>query len=150
MERHLAAFLARASRKSFALGSFDCGIWLADWCLEVRGVDPAQNMRGRYDTIEQAFALARRRSLPALVNKLFRDVGVRRALGPPDHGDAAVIQIGENDARGAIIIHKAIAGGAAIMTSYVVIAAGGGVSRVPANMVHRICAWSLQPVGRDA
>lgn len=127
----LADFLKRAAARPFSLGSFDCGIWLGDWCLEVCGRDPAIGMRGRYRSIEQAFALTGTRSLPALFNKLFRGVGVRRTRDPV-LGDAAVIAIGNQDPRGAIIA-----------AGYVVLAGGGGISRLPASHARLICAWSI-------
>lgn len=131
IEERLAAFLRRASLKSFQLGSFDCGLLIADWCLELRGVDPAASIRGLYQSVEGANALVGTRSLPALFNRLLRDVGVKRTRDPV-YGDAAMIRIGDSDLRGAIVT-----------SGYVVVAAGGGVSRISHTLARRICAWSM-------
>jgi hypothetical protein len=139
LSKRLADFLSAASARPFQLGAFDCGILLADWCLEVRGVDPAAKVRGRYNSIDEAHALVGTRSLPALFNKLFRSVGVKRTRDPI-YGDVAMIQIvGDTDLRGAIVT-----GG------YVVIAAGGGLSRVRHHCARRAVAWSLQAGGGNA
>lgn len=46
----LAAFLAKAQRTRFELGSFDCLLWLADWIAANHGLDPAAHLRGTYNS----------------------------------------------------------------------------------------------------
>ena len=56
----LAQFLDR--RKSpFAWGVNDCCLFAADWVLRRTGVDPAEALRGRYDSESGAQALLRRK-----------------------------------------------------------------------------------------
>ena len=43
----LAAFLAEAAARKIVLGQWDCGLWLADWCMVATGKpDPAASYRG--------------------------------------------------------------------------------------------------------
>lgn len=90
-------------------------------------------MRGRYETLEEAMALTGTRSLPALLNKLFRVHGIRRARAPR-YGDAAAIVLSDGQVRGAIVT-----------SGYVVIGAGG-VSRVAKERARMVCAWSIGKV----
>jgi Domain of unknown function (DUF6950) len=99
------------------MSEFDCGLFLADWCVDLCGVDPAANMRGRYSTLEEALAISKSKNLVAMFHKLLRRVGVRRTI-EPRCGDLAVIELGEK-LRGAIVTSRGFA----------VVAEGGGISR---------------------
>lgn len=115
----------------FGLGSFDCGLYLADWCIEARGVDPAAEIRGRYGSLAEALELTGVRSLPSMFGKLLRSIGIPRTRAPA-YGDIAVIALPGRPPRGAIIT-----------SGYVVIADGGGLTRIPFERARRIAAWSL-------
>ena len=54
----LSALVAQAHRLPFAWGVHDCCLWAADAVVAVTGVDPAQDLRGRYfDAIDAYRAL---------------------------------------------------------------------------------------------
>ena len=50
MEATLAEFLAAYGRKPWAPGSVDCCMFLASWALWLGHSDPAQHLRGTYDS----------------------------------------------------------------------------------------------------
>jgi hypothetical protein len=133
IELRLAAFLRRAATRQPAFGVFDCGLLIADWCMEILGTDPAAALRGRYENLEAALALTGERSLPGLFDAQLKAVGVKRT-GAPIYGDAAVIRLADGAARGAIVT-----------SGYVVIGGGAGIglSRVSRRHARRVCAWSI-------
>jgi hypothetical protein len=45
----LAALAEARQEQPFAWGTNDCAMFAADWVLAVRGVDPAEDLRGAYD-----------------------------------------------------------------------------------------------------
>lgn len=47
--RQLESYLASARNAPFIWGSHDCALFAADWVAERMGVDPAADLRGRYD-----------------------------------------------------------------------------------------------------
>jgi hypothetical protein len=130
IEQRLAAFLRRAAARQFALGCFDCGLLIADWCLEVCGVDPGHRMRGRYDSVETAKAAAGRTSLAALFNAELRAIGIKLTREPL-FGDAAMIISRDGNLRGALV------------TSGYVLIDEDGISRVAFSEARRVCAWSV-------
>lgn len=46
----LADFLVEAAARPFIYGECDCALMPADWCLAETGIDPAERLRGRYDS----------------------------------------------------------------------------------------------------
>lgn len=126
----MAEFLRVSSRKTFQLGEFDCGLFVADWCAEVRGIDPAAEIRGRYDTLEQALALTGTRTLPAMFDRLLRGAGLTRTRHLA-YGDIAVIRIANGPPRGAIV------------TKGFVVVGEIGLSRVPLADARVVCSWSV-------
>lgn len=42
----LIAYLAAAARRGFDWRDFNCGLFMADWVVERRGIDPAAFLRG--------------------------------------------------------------------------------------------------------
>lgn len=88
----LADFLARAARTPFALGEFDCCLWLADWIALNRGIDPAAHLRGRYSTALGYRRLARKAGgMAALVGSCVEPAGLR-LTGAPKPGDIGVVR----------------------------------------------------------
>ncbi|AXC50071.1 hypothetical protein DRW48_10535 [Paracoccus suum] len=57
MAEGLNAYLARTWDRPFVWGECDCTLWVADWCAERWGQDPAASFRGRYSTQDEAEAL---------------------------------------------------------------------------------------------
>jgi hypothetical protein len=56
-QSNLQALIAERDRASFAWGKNDCGLFAADAVLAITGNDPAADLRGTYDTEQQANAL---------------------------------------------------------------------------------------------
>jgi hypothetical protein len=44
----LEIFMDEAARTPFSYGAHDCLLFLADWVSNVRGIDPAEDLRGIY------------------------------------------------------------------------------------------------------
>lgn len=87
----LAAFLWRVSGEPFQVGTRDCGLTLADWVRECRGVDPAAPARGRYRTKLGWQRLASRAGgLTALVGGLLEAIGLEPTEAPKI-GDVGVV-----------------------------------------------------------
>lgn len=127
----LAEFLAASAGRAFALGSFDCGLFLADWCLDFTGRDPAAEIRGAYASVEQALILTKHTSTLRAFDAAFRSIGLRRTRAPA-YGDIAMICVGEGEPRGAIVA-----------SGYVVPAEIVGLSVVPFTSARRLMAWSI-------
>ncbi|WP_417726172.1 DUF6950 family protein [Roseovarius sp.] len=53
----LRQFLDARRGTAFRPGLLDCALFAADWIVELTGVDPAADWRGRYRTIEEGRAL---------------------------------------------------------------------------------------------
>lgn len=128
VEARLAAFLRGVAGRRFSLGQHDCGLLLADWCFAERGVDPAEPIRGAYDTVDEAKQLLNVSSLPMVFGRLCRGAGIRLTT-TPEYGDICMIELG-GAVRGAIRT-----------AGYVVLAEGGGISRV--NKARLVAAWSV-------
>ena len=106
----LSRFLNRAATIPFTWGKHDCLLWLADWILERRGIDPAIGIRGGYDSILQAARIVREAGgMQSLVDITTRPAGLSRTASAA-RGDIAVVQIaadgGEHfgDQAGAILM----------------------------------------------
>lgn len=96
LEDALRRYLREAARTPFAWGRTDCCLFLADWVMAVRGIDPAQPLRGRYISERGAERWLRRHGgLVATVGLCAAgaglaptpapragDIGVVRAMGP--------------------------------------------------------------------
>jgi len=106
----LSRFLNRAATIPFAWGRHDCLLWLADWIIERRGIDPAIGIRGGYSSILQAARIVRDAGgMQSLVDITTRSAGLSRTTSVA-RGDIAVVQIaadgGEHfgDQAGAILL----------------------------------------------
>ncbi len=60
MNTGLAEFLTAGAKTPFVWGEADCCLFACDWVVSQRGVDPAQQFRGRYATERQARRIIRR------------------------------------------------------------------------------------------
>lgn len=65
-----------AHEAAFSWGEHDCCLFVADCCIAVCGVDPAEKYRGRYKTRRGAFGLVKRvhGSLEAAFDACFRRI----------------------------------------------------------------------------
>lgn len=59
LHRQLADFIESRRAMPFAWGTNDCALFAADWRVARLGIDPAQNLRGRYTTALGAIRFAR-------------------------------------------------------------------------------------------
>jgi hypothetical protein len=130
MARLLSGYLQRAAARRFELGRFDCGLFLADWIMRCRGFDPAVNLRGRYDRLDQVPGIGGRGGLLRILVGLGRDYGLAVTRNP-QLGDVALVSI----AGGPLV--GAIKGG----RGWLVISEGGGISCAPSARLLR--AWSV-------
>lgn len=126
----LRCFLGRCAGRPFEFGDFDCGLFLADWCVEQGAEDPARHLRGAYHSVKSGLAATDSRSTVVAFDKVFRAAGMRRTSAPR-YGDIAMIRIGSGMPQGAIFAN-----------GYVMPAQGGGLSRVPPGSARRIVAWT--------
>jgi hypothetical protein len=104
---------------------------VADWCREIRCIDPGADIRGRYASMEQGLALAGVKTLPMFFARLLRRAGLRQTRAART-GDVAVINISGLTC-GAIVAAK----------GYVVLGEGIGLSRTGFAGARRIAAWSV-------
>jgi hypothetical protein len=88
----LADYLAHATRTPFALGRFDCCLWLADWVLVQRGgPDPAEHLRGQYMTPRGYGRFLRQfGGVLGAVGSCARAAGLAQTLSPKP-GDIGVV-----------------------------------------------------------
>lgn len=106
MEAALRAYLARSCRCPVRWGEFDCCLFMADWVLEVRGIDPAGPHRGGYSGVREALRIIRAAGgLRPLAASLARSAGLSAREGPPRPGDVGIVQVGRRQA-GAIRTRK--------------------------------------------
>lgn len=86
----LAAFLRDAAGRKVELGTWDCGLWLADWyVLQTGKPDPAKDLRGHgYNSAAQAW-------------KVIRSLGLARTRDPRA-GDVGLVSIHRGHLVGAI------------------------------------------------
>lgn len=83
MERTLAEFLAAYREKPWRPGEVDCCLFLAAWAIWLGHRDPAQHLRGAYDSEEGFRAIIEREgSVSALVCSCVAAIGGKRLQRP--------------------------------------------------------------------
>jgi hypothetical protein len=126
----LTDYLVAAAGRRFAYGSFDCGLFLADWIKHRRGIDPAAALRGRYTQLDEVPGIAARGGLLRILAGLGRSYGLK-VTRHPAIGDVALVSISGGPLVGAI---KGPRG-------WLVLAPGGGISCAPTVRLKR--AWKV-------
>lgn len=58
-EENLAAYLEWAARQDFAYGTMDCVCFASNAVLEITGIDPMQEGRGKYNNLKDGAVLIR-------------------------------------------------------------------------------------------
>lgn len=132
-ESVLAEFLRDRAGRDMVWGENDCGLWLADWIVRLRGVDdPAKPLRGLYRDESSCRAVLGAVPYPVLVGRLARAVGMARTQ-EPQVGDIAIIDgpAGPGVPVGAI----------RTASGWAILAKGRGVRRLPDEQVRVIFAW---------
>lgn len=89
MAADLTPFLVRTLEQPFEWGVCDCTLWVADWCVERWGVDPAATFRGRYGSAEEAGVL----TAAGLVETIRPFMGFAVETAEPQVGDVGVVEI---------------------------------------------------------
>jgi hypothetical protein len=90
----LTKFLNRAAATPFEWGRFDCLLWLADWIMSQRNVDPASDLRGTYSTMLGAAKIVRDRGgMVRLIDGRVERHGIKRSP-VIKRGDVAVVSVG--------------------------------------------------------
>ncbi len=83
MAEALTAFLTAAVRRPFGWGRHDCMLFAADWAHTLTGRDPAEGLRGAYDSQCAAAAIIERHGgHERLVAALLEPGGWQRAPEP--------------------------------------------------------------------
>lgn len=123
-EDALSRFMVEARTRRFAWGRSDCALLVCDWLVRAADIDPAADVRGRYDT-----AFGARRALMEMggYGGFARRAGMA-ATDAPDRGDVGLIA-GRPD-----VLAICLGGGAWAFQG------GGGVALVMRALVRR--AWS--------
>lgn len=84
----LTAFLERTAGRPWVWGVSDCTMWVADWCVQRWGVDPAAAYRGRYRDEAEMLALTADGLLPLVAPCMT----FARLVEAPQDGDVAVVK----------------------------------------------------------
>lgn len=88
----LDAFLREGARLPFVWGERDCSLWPCEWIKAERGIDPAEHLRGTYDSaLSCARILREAGGLPALAARLAASAGLL-ATDVPEAGDVGLIE----------------------------------------------------------
>lgn len=88
----LAAFLAAGARLPFVWGERDCCLWVADWIVAERGIDPARHLRGRYASAHACHRLLRQHGgFSALIAPAMLRAGLPET-GEPRVGDVGIVR----------------------------------------------------------
>jgi hypothetical protein len=99
--------------------------------MECLGVDPAEDIRGRFDSMSSLYETTGTRSLPLIFDRRLRRVGISRTRLPM-YGDIAIIKPPGSDICGAIVTR-----------GYVVLTRDGGLSRLRPDQARLVAAWSV-------
>lgn len=83
----LWGYVQRTAMLPWRWGVQDCTIWVADWCVERWGIDPAARYRGCYDSEDGALRL----TAAGLVAVVEPEIPLTRKDAPGE-GDIGVIE----------------------------------------------------------
>ncbi len=97
----LQEFITRKAAVAWAWGGADCALFVADWIVEARGVDPAAAWRGRYASAGGCERLLRREGgLEEVFARLAERHGfTERAMADAQEGDVAILMLPALDSR---------------------------------------------------
>src|SRR5579884_3061335 len=127
----LCAFLRESCGRRFAWGERDCALWVCDWVVRARGVDPGAAFRGAYRTARGCRRLLRREGgLLALATRCCAAAGLVE-IAPHHAGHGAVVCVAApwGDTLGIMLASRRVA----------MLARGGGLI---GSAVHPIArAW---------
>jgi hypothetical protein len=125
----LAGFLREATGRQFAFGSWDCGLFCADWYALRWGMDPAAEWRGRYHSaLGLARLLSRRGGIVAHFDACLVDA-IRTT--DPQRGDIAIVETPQGLTGGIIVNGTTIA------------LVGDGIIIRNRSLAPLVAAWSI-------
>ena len=101
----LAAFIDERREVPFAWGKADCCLFAADWVRLATDLDPADDLRGKYDSGLGARRIIKRSGgLVAMVARALLPLGFREvALSLAGRGDIIVRDSGDGDCAGVVL-----------------------------------------------
>lgn len=107
----LIAYVEERRNVPFSWGSNDCCLFAADWVLRATNVDPAQSIRGTYDSaLSAARVLDSLGGIVGVVRSLAEPLGAEPvALGFAKRGDLIVAEIEGKDSLGVVVGGGAVA-----------------------------------------
>ena len=133
----LLAWVNRLQAEPFVWGESDCVLIAADWVRQVRGVDPAADLRMTYASAAEAQRVLGWFTDPlAVVGPRMEAAGLARTDAPV-RGDVAVVDL--PDARGRLRPHGAILFGRAFWAAR----GEAGVVCLSRDVVQMRAAWSV-------
>jgi Domain of unknown function (DUF6950) len=87
----LSDYLASLAGKRWQPGALDCGVFMADWVLQITGIDPIADVRGRYRTARQFLRIVRAEGgFERSCRRRLEAVGYR-PVAQPGAGDLAIV-----------------------------------------------------------
>jgi hypothetical protein len=110
----LAQFIEQRRNVPFKWGKVDCCLFAADWVLLATNLDPASNLRGKYDSALGARRIIKRNGgLDAMVANALISFGFRQVdLLIAGRGDIIVRDSGNGDCAGVVLgLQSAFVGG---------------------------------------
>jgi hypothetical protein len=101
----LAAYIEERRDAPFTWGKADCCLFAADWVRLATDLDPAADLRGKYDSALGARRIIKRRGgLAAMVARALTPLGFREvALSLATRGDIIVRDSGDGDCAGVVL-----------------------------------------------
>jgi hypothetical protein len=101
----LAAFIDERREVPFTWGKADCCLFAADWVRLATDLDPAADLRGKYDSGLGARRIIKRSGgLGAMVARALLPLGFREvALSLAGRGDVIVRDSGDGDCAGVVL-----------------------------------------------
>jgi hypothetical protein len=101
----LTAYIEERREVPFTWGRADCCLFAADWVRLATDLDPAADLRGKYDSALGARRIIKRRGgLAAMVARALIPLGFREvALSLATRGDIIVRDSGDGDCAGVVL-----------------------------------------------
>jgi hypothetical protein len=101
----LTAYIEERREVPFMWGRADCCLFAADWVRLATDLDPAADLRGKYDSALGARRIIKRRGgLAAMVARALTPLGFREvALSLATRGDIIVRDSGDGDCAGVVL-----------------------------------------------
>ena len=89
----LDEFLGYQRARRWSWAESNCALWVADWIVNVSGIDPAKGMRGRAETPEQWRALLEAEGgFMPIIGHAMDCCGFERTQSP-HRGDVAIVSV---------------------------------------------------------